>query len=215
MDLSIFALTLKVPSARRKRRRWNIENIRTSHEARGTVMVHYLVYKLLHKDTNLRLNRDQHLKIKNVFEKQDFDYIRSEMKAFPKQTVEEYLPACKKQVKNFRILHHQIGEMKEAGLPYLHSLFNGLVKGVFTNKKLYDSYYFRTPIKRKKNDEKAEKLPWDDCLFHEDIEVTDGIHPWNFTDIQDESPISIYFPIGDKPISLDMATQKTISKNQT
>ena len=91
-------------------------------------------------------------KNKKVFDRQDFDYIRKEMKATPDQTEEDYLPSSNKQVVNFRILHHTIGEMNTAGLPYLHSLFNGLVGGAFPPKKYYDAYYFRTPIPKRRKE---------------------------------------------------------------
>ena len=136
MESTIFAPTLQVASARRKLLRWNDNNISPSAGARGTVMAHYLVYKLLRKDTNLRLQRDHHLKIKKVFDRQDFDFIRKEMKTVPDQTDEDYLPTSHEQVLNFRILHHKIDEMNTAGLPYLHSLFNGLVCGAFHQKKI-------------------------------------------------------------------------------
>jgi len=195
MESTIFSPTLKVASARRKLTRWTEANVRPSPTARGTLIAHYLVYKLLHIDTNKRLNRDHHLKIKKVFEKQDFDHIRNEMKANPEQTYAEALPASKEQVSNFRILHHTISDMDGVGMPYLHSLFNGLVKGALVDKKFYDAYYFRT-IHRKK------KKNWVDCTFHQDIE--DGQEEWDFTNLEDKSPITFYFPLGNKPISLDM-----------
>ena len=202
MESTIFSPTLKVASARRKLRRWNTNNVCPSASARGTVIAHYIVYKMIHKDTNLRLRRDKHLKIKKVFEKQDLDHIRREMKGVPDQTEEGFIPSGNDQVLNFRILHHTISDMNGAGMTYLHSLLNGLVRGAFIGKKYYDAYYFRTPVKKGTKKKVSTTTTWEDCAFHEDLE--DGHDDWNFTDINDESPISIYFPLGDTPVSLDM-----------
>jgi hypothetical protein len=204
MESSIFAPSLKVASARRKFIRWTRDNSNPTAKARGTVIAHYLVYKLMHEKVNQRLKTDNFFKLKNIFEEQDLSHIKKELINSREQTVVLPLPLCKNQVTNFRVLHHRISEMNAQGTPYLHSLLNGLVKKALPKKKYYDAYYFSNATPKKRKGRRGKKKPWVPCEFHEDIE---GHDEWNFTDIEDDTPLTFYFPVGDKPIALDMAYQ--------
>jgi hypothetical protein len=198
MDSSIFPQDLLCRSARQKLKRWSTANAHPSPEARGKIMSQYLVYKLnrknvFTKDLNRQLSEKYFIKLNKVLERCDLREIKKELMGHTNRDATGDLTASHNQVTNFRIDHHKILNMKSAGTPFLGSWLGGVVENVFPGKIFYDIYCFHT---------KTRRTEWKGCQFHTDL--VDGPDEWDFTNVLDKSPISIYFPVDDGAIALDM-----------
>jgi hypothetical protein len=205
MVLPIFAPELLVKSARVKLRRWETNNPHPSPSTRGHIMAQYLVFKLNGKPINDKLKKDGYIKVNKVLEKSDLKIIAAEMKKHRLRGEEGEAMLSHRQILVSRIEHHVVSEMILEGAPFLHSWVNELVKEVFLEKTFYDAYYLRNKLKNTRKRRKA----WKECIFHLDVE---GPLEWNFTDVSDKSPLTIYIPLGDTPIALDLQYKPTPTK---
>jgi hypothetical protein len=197
---AIFPQYLKVKSARKKVTRWLSVNSLATAETRARVMAQYLLYKMEKTSMHTKLRDNHFVKIRGVLENVDREYIKSE---FTKHTAKSdvYTPiSTVYQVESFRIRHHDVKDMRSMGTPFLQHWLNTLVDGIFRQKVYYDAFYFWSSHATSTEDE------WRDCRFHEDIDQSPV--EWDYNNIQDKAPISIYFPVGDTPIKLDIQYAK-------
>ena len=189
---TLFPQTIEVKSARRKVTRWQND---TDPPTRGTWMAKYLLFKMEKDKFHLKLKKHHFARVNQVLDKVDREFIKSELLTHHEKSASGKIGVSKQQVENFRILHHEIGDMTNVGTPYLHNWLNTLVKGVFPKKHLYEAFYFRNPKQIKEEE-------WKDCDFH--LDISDGPEEWDFQSITDKAPITIYFPVGDTPITLEV-----------
>jgi hypothetical protein len=205
MVSTIFSPLLETKSARIKLRRWATKNKHPSPATRGHILAQYLVYKINRSNINEKLKTQKYIKLNKVLEISDLKIIAKEIKKHQHRGEEGQVEPCHRQVTNSRIDHHVISEMASEGTPFLHSWLNELVKEVFLEKTYYDAYYFRNTIRNTRK----RKKEWEECVFHVDIE---GPTKWNFTDVSDKTPLTIYFPVGDTPIGLDLQYKPKTTK---
>lgn len=194
----IFPQSLLPKSARKKVLRYN--DTKASPETRGKWIGQYLLYKMERNNVSKKLQQYRFAKVRSVLEKADREFIHQEFLQHKDQTLVATLAASEHQVVNFRILHHTVRDMETAGTPFLHHWLNTLVAGVFKQKIYYDAYYLTTP--------KCDISKWTDCKFHEDL--IDGPDEWTYKGIQDKTTISLYFPVGNTAVMLDMEHLKKI-----
>jgi hypothetical protein len=188
---AIFPQSLLVKSARKKVLRYN--NMNASAETRGRWMGQYLLYKMEKHDVAEKLKKSNFAKVRRVLEQVDRDYINQEFLGHKDQTFQASLAASHHQVSNFRVLHHSVRDMESAGTPFLHHWLNTLVDGVLKEKIYYDSFYLTTP--------KCKNRKWVDCEFHEDVV---GPEEWEYKEMEDKTTMSLYFPVGNTAVLLDM-----------
>lgn len=188
----IFPQSMDAKAARKKILRWSRDK---QSVARGKWMAQYLMYKMERDRVHEKLDKCDYAKIKCVLDRVDRQFIKKEFKKHVDRTKLDFPEVSKDQVENFRILHNDVKTMKEAGTPYLHNWVNALVEGIFHEKLLYEAYYIQTV----KN---AKPREWENCTFHTDLENCPS--EWDYTNLGDKGPISLYFPVGDTPIKLEI-----------
>jgi hypothetical protein len=159
-------------------------------------MGQYLLYKMEKKNVHSRLRDCTFVKMGMVLERQDLQMIQQELIGHRNRTKSYPITVSKAQVEMFRLNHHSIKGMEKKGSPFLHGWMNTLVDGIFKQKHYYDAYYVTNSTDNKKDE-------WTECEFHEDVTEGDR-EDMNFQTMNDRSPISVYFPVGETPIRLDI-----------
>lgn len=189
---SIFGLHLGVKYAGKKVNRWKLNK---PPSTRGKWMAQYLLFKMQKWHFHKKLKRDDYVKVGMALRTVDLEFIRQELLAHPATTDWAYNGVVQDQVLNFRVIHHDVRTMEQAGTPYLHHWVNNLVNRLFHEKVLYEIFYIRTPHVYEQNE-------WVACPFH--IDLTDSPDEWRNRDLHGKAPISIYFPVGDTEVALDI-----------
>ena len=190
---------MAVKVARRKVLRWN-KNI-YSAPSRGKWMAQYLLYKMEHDNVHRKLKMHDYAKMRCVLDPPDRKFVHDELINHRDATEYAFSKVVKKQVETFKVLHNNVSSMETAGTPYLHNWLNTLVKGVFHQKEFYEAYYLHNRRVYKDNE-------WNECPFH--VDLTDGPADWDYQNLNGKAPISIYFPLGN--ISVELEIKCTVHK---
>ena len=162
-------------------------------------MAQYTLFKMEHMKFHKKLKRNDFVKVRMALRAGDLSLIRNEVLAHPQQTDWAYNGVVQDQVLNFRVIHHDVRTMAAEGTPYLHNWLNALVDRLFLQKNLYELFYFRTPRVFAPGE-------WIPCPFHVDL---DGAPvEWQHQNLHDRAPISIYIPVGENELSLDIKFKK-------
>jgi hypothetical protein len=184
---------MDVKVARRKVLRWNTNTY--DAPSRGKWMAQYLLFKMEHDNVHQKLKRHDFAKVRCVLDLPDRKFIHDELTNHREATEYAFVPGSQKKVEYFKVLHNNVRMMDDAGTPYLHNWLNTLVEGVFHQKQFYEANYLH-------NTRVYKDSEWNKCKFH--LDISDGPEDSNYQNLHSKAPITIYFPLGDGKVDLEI-----------